>query len=158
MSVKRFSPVLVEEKLRVLKSGFQNAFVAVLNDVDIIFAAVANRDEKRHQSSADSLYGEIALVVAHGSYHGFGGQFQIFFLERTRKCRRIFDKIQNLFQQVVGNFCNAAFRRGNFFNLRGYHFAAFVLVDDNEIFFASLDVIGGGCNFKFSALQTIPNS
>ena len=83
-----------------------------------------------------SRMGEIALVVLHGRNDGGFGQFQIVFYRIPRKGRRIFDEVDDFFQEVVVHDDGAALFVSQFLQAFEDHLLADFRVDDEEMFLA----------------------
>ena len=145
--------VFVKEELRILKAGAQNALIAVLNGFEVLFAAIADRDEERHQAAVSGLDREITLMVTHRRDNSLSRQLKILVFKLAAKCRRILDEIENLFEQVLGNLSRAAICFSDFFNLLADHSLALILIDEDEVFLAGLFVAVGICNLKIALRQ-----
>ena len=93
--------IFFEEELGVVEAGPEDAFVPVLDRFQMVVIAVADGQEEVHELAVGVAHGEIALVVLHGRNDGGFGQFQIVFIEFPAKGRRIFDEVDDFFEEVV---------------------------------------------------------
>ena len=92
-------------------------------------------------------------MIAHRRDHCLSRQLEILVLELAAECRRILNKIQDLFEEVFRDFRRAAVSLSNFFDLLADQRLALVLVDEDEVLLAGLFVAVSIRNLKVSLGQ-----
>ena len=150
---QRFLAVLVEEEFRVGQAGTQHALIAADHVLQVLLAAVADGDELVQQLPVLAADREITLMVPHRRDDGRLGQGQVFFLELAAQGGRVFHQIGDFFQQVRPDFRFAAFFARQFRNLPADHFAALVLIDDDEVFRHHRFILVGRRNHHLARTQ-----
>ena len=153
MLFQRLLAILIEEELRILQTRLQYALIAVLDNFQIIAAAIPHGDEQREQRPLRRLDREIALMVAHRRNHGLCRKLQIFLLEFAAKRGGIFHQIEHFFQKVFCDFRDSAILLGCLLNLFADHGLALFLIHDDELLLASLLVFCRIRNLKIALAQ-----
>ena len=93
--------ILTDEEGSVGKAGADHLLVAIGDYVNVLAAAVAHRDEVRHQLAICGADGEVALVLLHHRYQHFGGQAQMILFEAAQQGCGRFNKLGHFVQQGV---------------------------------------------------------
>ena len=106
--------IFFKEELGVVETGPKDAFVAVLDRFQVVVVAVADGQEEVHELAFSIAHGEIPLVVLHRRNDGRFRELQIIFIEFTAESRRIFDEVNDFFQEVVVHDDRPAFSSASF--------------------------------------------
>ena len=128
--------VFFKEELGIVQAGAEDAFVAVLDRFQMVVVAVADSQEEVHELAVFIAHREIALVVLHRRDDGRFRQFQVVFIEFAAKGRRVFDEVDDFFQEVVVHDDGAALFISQFLQAFEDHLLADFRVDDEEMFLA----------------------
>ena len=93
--------IFFKEELGIIQAGAEDAFVAVLDRFQMVIVAVADGQEEVHEFAVLIAHREITLVVLHRRDDGRFRQFQVIFIKFASEGCRIFDEVDDFFQEVV---------------------------------------------------------
>lgn len=126
--------VVFEEEFRIVKTGTEDFFVAVLNVFEGFRSAVTNSQEVRHERAVFVSDRVVSLMVTHRGNNGWYRELQEFIIDPAIERSRVFDEVVDLFQEVcivpdvaAELVCNGEKAGAN-------HFAAFILINDDKGF------------------------
>ena len=125
--------VFIKEELSIAQTSTQYALITVSNDIQMLLAAITHGDEFVQQRAVLSQHREVTLVLTHRRNNAFLRQSQELILKIAAQSSRPFNKIVNLFQQVLIDFCMAAFSNAHISNLLTNQLTASVLVNHNKV-------------------------
>ena len=125
--------VFIKEELSIAQTSTQHALITMSNDIQMLLAAITHGDEFVQQRAVLSQNREVTLVLTHRRNNAFLRQSQELILEIAAQSSRPFNKIVNLFQQVLIDFCMAAFSNAHISNLLTNQLTASVLVNHNKV-------------------------
>lgn len=124
--------VVFEEEFRIVETGAEDFFVAVLDVFKGLGAAVSNGQEVRHEGAVFVSDRVISLVVTHRGNDGGNRELQEFIIDPAIERGRVFDEVVDFFQKVcivpdvaAELVCDGEKAGAN-------HFAAFILIDDDK--------------------------
>ena len=101
----------------------------------MVIVTVADGQEKIHELAVFIAHREIALMVLHRRDDGGLRQFQVIFIEFPTKGCRIFDEVDDFFQEVIVHNDGTALFVSQILQAIEDHLLADFRVDDEEMFF-----------------------
>ena len=132
MAFQGLLAVVFEEEFRIVKTGTEDFFVAVLDVFKGLGAAVTNGQEVRHEGAVFVSDRVVSLMVTHRGDDGRYRELQEFIIDPAIERSRVFDEVVDLFQEVcivpdmtAELICNGEKAGTN-------HFAAFILINDDK--------------------------
>ena len=132
MRFEGFLPVVVKEEFRVVQPGAEHALVADLHVFEGFRAAVPHGEEIGHEAAVFGVHRIVALVVAHGGDDGRRGELHEVRVDASVKRRGVFHDVVDFFEEVRIRPDFAAELGRGIEEALPDHFAAFVLIDDDE--------------------------
>ena len=132
MTFQCLLPVVFKEEFRIIQTGPQYLFIAMLHVFQGLGAAVSHSQEIGHEASVFLPYRIVPLMVTHGGNHSRYRQLQEFIINSAVKRRGVFHQVVDFFEKIcivpymaAQLFC--CFQKA-FFN----HVPSFILVHNNE--------------------------
>ena len=145
--------IFFKEELGIIQAGAEDAFVAVLDRFQMVIVAVADGQEEVHEFAVFIAHREITLVVLHRRDDGRFRQFQVIFIKFPTKGCRIFDEVDDFFQEVVVHDDGTALFVSQLLQAVEDHLFADFRVDDEEVFLARFFVSCRAFDFEITRAQ-----
>ena len=145
--------IFFKEELGIIQAGAKDAFVAVLDRFQMVIVAVADGQEEVHEFAVFIAHREIALMVLHRRDDGRFRQFQVIFIKFPTKGCRIFDEVDDFFQEVVVHDDGTALFVSQLLQAVEDHLFADFRVDDEEVFLARFFVSCRAFDFEITRAQ-----
>ena len=93
-------PVVFKEEFRIVQTGAEHLFIAVLYVFQGLGAAVSNGEEIGHEAAVFVSYRIVSLVITHRGNHCRYREFQEFIINFAVERSGIFHQIVDFFQKV----------------------------------------------------------
>ena len=145
--------IFFKEEFGIVQAGAEDAFIAVLDRFQMVIVAVADGQEQVHELAVFIAHREIALMVLHRRDDGGFRQFQVIFIKFPTKGCRIFDEVDDFFQEVVVHDDGTALFISQLLQAVEDHLLADFRVDDEEMFLARFFISCRAFDCKIASTQ-----